>query len=140
MPRPSVVLDTNVVVSAHLNADGFERFALDLALARKLRLYLSLQILEEYESVLLRKKFGFNPKLVKASLDLIKKSSTKVNPPQGVDATPDPEDNKFLECAAEAEADYLVIGNKHHFPKRYGRTHMVNARELLENLIPQLRG
>jgi predicted nucleic acid-binding protein len=40
MPRPSVVLDTNVFVSAHLKEEGFERFALDLALTHKLNLFL----------------------------------------------------------------------------------------------------
>ena len=34
--RPRVVLDTNVVVSAHLKSEGFERFVLDLAIAEKL--------------------------------------------------------------------------------------------------------
>jgi predicted nucleic acid-binding protein len=28
----------------------------------------------------------------------------------------DPDDNKFLECALEAEADYLVTGNLKDYP------------------------
>jgi predicted nucleic acid-binding protein len=28
----------------------------------------------------------------------------------------DPEDDKFLECAVEAEADFLITGNIKHFP------------------------
>jgi predicted nucleic acid-binding protein len=36
-----VVLDTNVVVSAHLNSEGYERHVLDLALAGKLKLAVS---------------------------------------------------------------------------------------------------
>lgn len=54
MPRPSAVLDTNVVVSAHLKEDGFERFVLDLALAHKLQLFVSDEILEEYRNVLVQ--------------------------------------------------------------------------------------
>ena len=36
-----------------------------------------------------------------------------------------------LECAEVASADYLVTGNKRHFPKRWKVTAVVNARELL---------
>jgi predicted nucleic acid-binding protein len=46
--------------------------------------------------------------------------------------SPDEADNRFLECAGEAQADYLVTGNKRHFPKRWKSTQVVNARELLE--------
>jgi len=49
-----VVLDTNVVVSAHLNSEGYERHALDLALAGKLQLAVSEVILAEYAGVLSR--------------------------------------------------------------------------------------
>jgi len=28
----------------------------------------------------------------------------------------DPDDNMFLECAETAHADYLITGNKRHFP------------------------
>ncbi len=59
MPRPNVVLDTNVVVSAHLRSDGLERFVLDLALTGVIRLYMTREILDEYDGVLRRAKFGF---------------------------------------------------------------------------------
>lgn len=139
MPRPRVVLDTNVVISAHLNLGGYERFALDLALASKIQLYSSAEILEEYRAVLRRRKFLIHPQQVTASLRLIEKASKLVQPKHQVAAAPDPEDNKFLECAEAAEADYLVTGNKRHFPKRWGTTLVVNARELIEDLVPILK-
>ena len=46
MPRSHVVLDTNVVVSAHLNANGYERFVLDVGLAEKIQICVSDEILE----------------------------------------------------------------------------------------------
>ena len=58
MRKLRVVLDTNVVVSAHLNAEGYERHVLDLVLAGKLQIAVSAAILEEYEGVLRRPKFG----------------------------------------------------------------------------------
>ena len=45
----------------------------------------------------------------------------------------DPGDAKFLHCAETAQADYIVTGNKRHFPEAtYGITRVVNAGELLD--------
>jgi len=138
MPRVSAVLDTNVVVSAHLNPDGYERFVLDLGIAGELQIYISAEMLEEYDGVLRREKFGISPHLVDAALHAIMKSAKIAKPSQRVRAAKDPGDNKFLECARETGADYLVTGNKRHFPRRFGRTRVVSAREFLEEIIPDL--
>lgn len=139
MPCPRVVLDTNVVVSAHLKEDGLERFILDLAINHKLQLFLSIEILEEYRNVLARQRLKIAPERVAASLHLIEEASTRVRPGHTVTAARDPDDNKFLECATEAKADYLVTGNKKHFPKSWARTRVVNARELLQEITPELK-
>jgi len=139
MPHPSAVLDTNVIVSAHLKEEGLERFVLDLALARKLQLFLSTEILEEYEGVLARPAFKLKPDRVTASLRLIKKVALMVHPEKKVQASRDPDDNKFLECAEEAQAGYLVTGNKKHFPTHWRQTRIVNARELLQEIMPDLQ-
>jgi len=125
-------------VSAHLKGEGLERFVLDLALAHKLRLLLSPEILEEYRGVLSREKFGIARKKLEASLELIKKAGEMIQPSRRVTAAKDPDDNKFLECAEEGQADYLVTGNKRHFPAQWKGTRVVNAREL-EEIIPQLK-
>jgi putative PIN family toxin of toxin-antitoxin system len=139
MPRRSVVLDTNVIVSAHLKEAGLERFVLDLALARKLQFFLSDEILKEYEGVLARAAFKLSPAKVAASLRLLEKSAIMVYPQKKITAAKDPDDNKFLECAAEAQADYLVTGNKKHFPKQWRQTRIVNSRELLQEITTDLQ-
>ena len=139
MPHPSVVLDTNIIVSAHLKEEGFERFVLDLALAHKLQLFLSAEILEEYEDVLVRPAFKLDSERVAASLRLIERAAVRVRPEKKVKAASDPDDNKFLECAAEAKAGYLVTGNKKHFPKQWRQTRIVNARELLQEITADLQ-
>ena len=48
----------------------------------------------------------------------------------------DDADNRFLECAEAAHVDFLVTGNKRHFPKRWNETRVVNARELVESIGP----
>ncbi len=134
-----VVLDTNVVVSAHLNAEGYERHVLDLVLARKLQLAVSEAILAEYEGVLRRSKFAIKPRQVTRSMRMIRIAARVVRPPRALKVALDPADNRFLECAEAAKADYLVTGNKRHFPKQWRQTLVVNARELLEWVIPELR-
>jgi uncharacterized protein len=138
MPRPSVVLDTNVIVSAHLKEEGLERFVLDLALAHRIQLFLSTEILEEYKGVLARPAFKLDTVKIATSLRLIEKAAIMVRPEKKVNAAKDPDDNKFLECTAEAQADYLVTGNKKHFPKQWRQTRIVNARELLQEITPDL--
>ena len=139
MRKLRVVLDTNVVVSAHLNAEGYERHVLDLVLAGKLQIAVSAAILEEYEGVLLRPKFGIAPRQVGRSLRLLRKAARVVRPRHRLEVTRDPDDNRFLECAEASKADYLVTGNKRHFPKQWRQTQVVNARELIELVVPQVR-
>lgn len=139
MQLTKVVLDTNVVVSAHLKAGGLEAFVLDLALASKLQLYVSPDLLAEYEEVLRRPRFRIDPKKVTQSLRLIKKRARGVKPTLTLSVSPDPDDNRFLECAEAANADYLVTGNRRHFPAKYRNTLVVNARQLIEIITPELK-
>jgi putative PIN family toxin of toxin-antitoxin system len=95
MRLTKVVLDTNVVVSAHLKAGGLEAFVLDLALASKFQLYVSPDILAEYEEVLRRPSFRIDSKKVTQSLRLIKKRAKNVTPALTLSVSPDPDDNKI---------------------------------------------
>lgn len=139
MRKIRVVLDTNVVVSAHLNAEGYERHVLDLVLARKLQLFVSQPILEEYEGVLRRPKFAIQPRQIARSLRMLRAASRVVRLVRELDITRDAADNRFLECADAAKADYLVTGNKRHFPRQWRQTLVVNAREFLEWVVPELQ-
>jgi len=128
----SVVLDTNVVVSAHVNSEGYERYVIDLILAGKLASCASAEIFSEYEGVLRRKKLRISPRHANASLRLLRKAARIVT------ATADPDDNKFLECAEASRAEFVVTGNKRHVPKKWRETQVVTARELLEWIVPDL--
>ena len=53
-------------------------------------------------------------------------------------ASVDPGDTKFLQCA-EARADYIVTGNKRHFPESAdGVTSMGSAGELLDRITREI--
>ena len=73
----------------------------------------------------------FDPTEITHFLECLSSASALFDPTHTVSASPDEPDNRFLECAEAAGADFLVTGNKRHFPKRWKRTEVVNARELL---------
>jgi predicted nucleic acid-binding protein len=83
-----LVLDTNVIVSAYLNEDGFPRYILRLALAGAVRLYVSLLILAEYEELLLRKSYPLDRRRAKLLLKRIQAAGIRVSPAAGEPLTP----------------------------------------------------
>ena len=131
-----LVLDTNVVVSANLNSEGYEALVVSLALNRKVRLFVSRPILEEYERVLLYPRLKFDAREVGRFMAILRKTARLVTPASTITESVDEADNRFLECAEAAHADFLVTGNRRHFPKRWNETQVVNARELVEAIGP----
>ncbi len=133
-----LVIDTNVIVSGALKPGGLERAVLTLALAPPARLYLSPDILAEYSEVLGRPELRIAGAERQALLGLISDRSRRVVPVRRLEVCPDPDDNIFLECAEAARADFLVTGNKRHFPGFWLSTKVVNARELIGIAAPHI--
>lgn len=131
------VLDTNVVVSAHLNPEGQQALILGLAIAGHFRCFVSDPLLEEYEGVLRRERFGLSSRSVIQSIRIIRKSATLVIPKRKLYVTRDPDDNKVVECALEARADYIVTGNIRHFPSRFQDIRIVLPRLFLTLVAAQ---
>ena len=107
------VLDTNVIVSG-LNFPGNERLVLELALRGRFELCLSPFILEEVAGVLVR-KFGWAEERSSQALRTLEDSAIVVQPrrlPEVIEGGH--ADNRILECAVEASADYLVTGDRQH--------------------------
>ena len=76
--------------------------------------------------------FSLDGDLAGRLLQLLKDQATMVTPRDIVTESKDEPDNRFLECAEEADADYLVTGNKRHFPKSWKSTRIVNSREFIQ--------
>jgi len=111
------VYDTNIIVSAALHKGRLPASLLSLALEGKVRLFVSKELLREYEGILKRPKFKLDGEEIEDLMNLIKKKSIKVKPTKRLTTiNKDPADNRILECALEAEADFIVTGNKKHFP------------------------
>jgi putative PIN family toxin of toxin-antitoxin system len=133
-----LVLDTNVVISAALKPEGLQRTVFLLAITKPARLYVSEAILAEYRMVLARPELRIRKGLQLQFLDLVANRAHLVSPTRLVNASRDPDDDKFLECADEARADYLVTGNLRHFPRFWKATKVVSAREFVSLAAPHL--
>jgi putative PIN family toxin of toxin-antitoxin system len=133
-----VVLDTNVVVSAHLKAGGLEDQTLRLVFQRVVTACASESIFEEYFRVLGSPRLGLNPAKVRTSLDHLRKQAVFVNPIATLNVCSHEPDNRFLECAEAAKADVLVTGNKKHFPAAWKTTKVMNARQFLELIADEV--
>ena len=131
---PRVVLDTNVVVSALLKPQGSEDQVLRLALAGRLLLCVSPQVLAEYGRVLSSPKFKFQPSEVATALRQLEKAGSPFHPARTLRISAHEPDNRFYECADAAQAAFLITGNLKHFKKDYRATKVVNARKLIDLL------
>ena len=140
-----VVLDTNILVSALLTPKGppARVFLMSLHDQDK-QLCVSAEVFAEYEELLQHKRFNFTGSTIEATLSLLREKGYWVKPTGKVTACDDPDDDIFLECAEAAASDYLVTGNKRHFPAPgWGRLKIVTAGEFLslfefdeDSLIP----
>jgi len=133
-----LVIDTNIIVSAALKPDGLQRTVLVLAITKPARLYVSDAILAEYREVLSRPELQIRKGLRQQLLQLIKNRSHSVSPSRPLHLAKDPDDNKFIECADAASADYLLTGNQRHFPKFWKKTKVISSREFISLVAPHL--
>ncbi len=114
------VIDTNVLVSAllsHFNNTSTVRLLQLLILGEITPIY-SDEILEEYQSVLTRSKFGFPDSLINETLDVIRRFGINSSRQETDEQLPDPKDVVFYEVALSVEDSFLVTGNIKHFPKK----------------------
>ena len=95
-------------------------------------------ILAEYREVLWRPELQIRKGLRRQLLQLIRNRSQMVTPWRTIQATKDPDDYKFLECADAARADYLITGNQRHFPKFWKTTKVITSREFISIVAPHM--
>ena len=130
-----VVLDTNVLISAILFG-GKPRRILEKAIRGEIRLCLSEPMLEELKGVLQRSKFDYSPEMIQIILTELMSISDFVNPSETINiVAEDPEDNRILECAVAANADYVITGDSHLLKlNKYLNIDVLNVAVFLEKL------
>ncbi len=106
-----VVLDTNVFVAGYFNRGSASARILDLCSKNEYELVISTRLRREVDSILK------NIRVKEEYLEWLRELFTKalqIKPAKRVFAIrEDPDDNKFLECAFEGKADYLITSDKH---------------------------
>lgn len=127
-----VIIDTNILISSVIAPSGNEARVIALIQRQAVQAAITNATLMEYKHVLTRPRFSFDPVDVESALHPFRFYSILVHPTRHLTLSPDEADNRFLECAEAARADFLITGNKRHFPDRHGRTRIVNAREFLD--------
>ncbi len=111
-----LILDTNTIVSAFF-WEGNEAELLRKIEQDKARLYITSEILKEVEDVIKRPKFDGVMRKANLTTDqimqkIVSLSHLVIASKLNIRVCRDEKDNKFLECAESAKADYLISGDK----------------------------
>jgi len=135
---PTVVLDTNVLVSSLLSSKGPPAKILDLILGDHIVVAYDDRILGEYEEVLARPELRISPDKTLAVIDHIEVAGqyieSKALPTEGYT---DPDDIMFAEVFITSEADALVTGNLRHYKPLLKQDRLVlSPAQFLEKFFP----
>lgn len=115
------VIDTNVIVSALMAKDiqiSNPYKVVSFALTGVIIPILSPDILNEYQDVLLRSKFKFDPNKVQTLIEELINCGIVVEPLRSYTRIIDVDDQCFYDAYeyCEDRDPYLITGNKRHFP------------------------
>lgn len=107
-----IVLDTNILVSGTFFPKGNEARLLQHVFEGNITLSSSLEILEEFREVLSRDKFELTTEELQTIFEkIVSWCGIVLSTRQATSRCRDPDDQKFLDCAVAAKADYLVTGD-----------------------------
>jgi putative PIN family toxin of toxin-antitoxin system len=124
-----IVLDTNVIVSAFLNPKGVPGEIISLLLSKRIKLCYDNKIFSEYVEILKKSKFDFDIILVDEFLNFIKDNGEYIiAEPQKIKFD-DENDKIFYDVYKSSDANYIITGNKKHFPKEHN---IITPREYME--------
>ena len=127
-----LVIDTNIFVSGVLVEGGNPSVIIKAwKRTQKYQLFVTEEIIQEVLRVMQR--LNVNPDIIADWDRVIRKNAISVIPTKKIEAIKDdPSDNKFLECAIEVSADYIVSGDKHlKGLKEFNGIKIVSAKEFL---------
>ena len=112
-----VVLDTNILVSALWSKQGNPFRVVEMLFSNEIALYYTDEMIEEYEEVLCREKFGFSKNQVENLLSELMKNGVLVDCTASTEAFSDETDRKFYDTATSNDAT-LITGNIKHYPDK----------------------
>lgn len=127
-----IVIDTNVVISG-VFFGGYPRTVIDAVLDRKLSVFATTDIIEEYleiaQEMIARKQGLCREELLSAFVEKIKLIETHSD----IHVSCDPDDDKFIACAKDSNALYIVSGDRDLLVLgHYDNIQMITAKEFCE--------
>ena len=123
-----VVFDTNILVSALWSKQGNPYKVVEKLLSEGMILYYTDEMIEEYEEVLCREKFGFSKDQVESLLQELIKNGVLTVTIASTEIFTDETDRKFFDTAKANDAT-LITGNTKHYPSQ---SFVVTPREFLQ--------
>ena len=106
----NIVIDTNIVISG-LFFGGLPRDLLNLVIADEVTAFVTPEIIEEYEHTVERLLQKYPDRFDLASLPLLWDHFTEVSHQTGISLARDADDDKFLACAMDSDASFIVSGD-----------------------------
>ena len=116
-----VVMDTNIIVSSLLIREGNPALIFKMFLWGEIENAITTEILAEVKEVFSRQKITKRMSLVERefTLNSLEEFSKKITPGLKLEEIKeDPDDNKILECAVTAAAEYIISGDDHLLKKK----------------------
>ena len=135
MSKIKLVLDTNTYISAILFG-GKPESLISLARERAVDIFISDKILNELNRIF-KCKFGWSNEQLFFLNKSINKITHFVVPTEKIDIIKaHNSDNRILECAIEAKANYIISGDKHHILplKNYRSIQILSVSQFLDRL------
>ncbi|RRK32820.1 putative toxin-antitoxin system toxin component, PIN family [Schaedlerella arabinosiphila] len=130
-----IVIDTNVLISG-VFFGGFPRKILSAVVGQKIFACATAEIIIEYEEIvqeMISRKQGH---INRSILSPLIKAMKIIEPVTHVKVCRDPDDNKFLECANDSHALYVVSGDKDLLIiGQYENVQIVTAKEFCEKFL-----
>jgi putative PIN family toxin of toxin-antitoxin system len=129
-----VVFDTNIYISALAIPGGNAEDAYLEAVHGTFELYASVAILTETARVL-QMKFDWAEDKVREAVQAVSQVATVLRPRPTLHILKDGPDNRILECAIAAQAEFVVSGDRHLLAlKHYANITMISLAGFLTKL------
>jgi len=131
----NAVLDTNIFVSSVFWEKGNPHKIVEKAIEGEFDVFISEEIIEELEEIL-RRDFNESDDFIKEQVRLIKEYAEVVEIKERVVIVKeDFKDNKIIECAISASADFIISGDNHLLKiKNYNNIKILNSSDFLKVL------
>lgn len=130
-----IVVDTNVLISG-VFFGGFPRQILSSIVEKKLSAFATTEIIDEYEEIvqeMISRKQGH---LNRDILSPLIRALEIVESVSNIQISRDPDDDKFINCAKDANALYIVSGDKDLLVlQQYENIQIVTAKEFYERYL-----